>query len=194
MREHCHTAWVSDEVFKSFERARGRDFDFRSLAGDESLAQTLRVEVMRLAQDSPRFLKQLALNALTRNVPLNWRGAVDTDAQGTVDLKLQGSAIFVDASRIYSLAHGIDQTNTRARLEAVGPVLKVANTEYSAWVGGFEFLQMLRLRIQLEEGASVDAPNRVTVASLNDIDRRILRESFRVARQLQQRLQLDYER
>jgi CBS domain-containing protein len=32
------------------------------------------------------------------------------------------------------------------------------------------------------------------VARLNDIDRRILRESFRVARSLQQRLQMDYER
>jgi len=32
------------------------------------------------------------------------------------------------------------------------------------------------------------------VEQLNDIDRRILKETFRVARSLQQRLQLDYER
>jgi CBS domain-containing protein len=32
------------------------------------------------------------------------------------------------------------------------------------------------------------------IAELNDIDRRILRETLRVARQLQQRLQLDYQR
>jgi CBS domain-containing protein len=53
---------------------------------------------------------------------------------------------------------------------------------------------MLRLRIQLDDEALPDAPNRIVVATLNDIDRRILRESFRVARQLQQRLQLDYQR
>jgi len=111
-----------------------------------------------------------------------------------VDLKLQGTAIFVDAARIYSLAYGIDQTNTRKRLEATGPLLKLADTEYGAWVGGFEFLQMLRLRIQLDGEALPEAPNRVVVARLNDIDRRILRESFRVARQMQQRLQLDYQR
>lgn len=169
-------------------------FDFRALAGDKSLAGTLRHEVMQAAQRTPRFLKQMALNALTRNVPLNWRGAVDTDAQGTLDLKLQGTAIFVDAARIYSLAHGIDQTNTRKRLEAVGPLLKLADTEYGAWIAGFEFLQMLRLRLQLEGSAAPDAPNRMPVAGLNDIDRRILRESFRVARQMQQRLQLDYQR
>lgn len=169
-------------------------FDFRPLAGDKPLAGALRQEVMQAARRTPRFLKQLALNALTRSVPLNWRGAVDTDDQGTVDLKLQGTAIFVDAARLYSLAHGVDQTNTRKRLEAVGPLMNLADTEYGAWVGGFEFLQILRLRIQLESQVLPDGPNRIVVASLNDIDRRILRESFRVARQMQQRLQLDYQR
>jgi CBS domain-containing protein len=63
-----------------------------------------------------------------------------------------------------------------------------------AWVEGFEFLQVLRLRIQLESQALPDEPNRMVVARLNDIDRRILRESLHVARQLQQRLQMDYQR
>ncbi len=169
-------------------------FDFRPLAGDAQLAVLLRQEVKLAAQSTPRFLKQMALNALTRSVPLNWRGAVDMDEQGTVDLKLQGTAIFVDAARLYSLAHGIDQTSTRKRLEAVGTLLSLPSTEYGAWVDGFEFLQILRLRIQLDTQNQADHPNRIVVASLNDIDRRILRESFRVARQLQQRLQLDYQR
>ena len=169
-------------------------FDFRPLIGDSQLAVGLRQEVIQAAQGTPRFLKQMALNALTRTVPLNWRGAVDTDEQGAVDLKLQGTAIFVDAARIYSLAHGIDHTNTRKRLEAVGALLNLPATEYGAWVDGFEFLQILRLRIQLDNQTLTDSPNKIVVASLNDIDRRILRESFRVARQLQQRLQLDYQR
>lgn len=169
-------------------------FDFRPLAGDAQLAAWLRQEVIQTAQGTPRFLKQMALNALTRSVPLNWRGAVDTDEQGTVDLKLQGTAIFVDAARLYSLAHGIDQTSTHKRLEAIGALLSLPSTEYGAWVDGFEFLQILRLRVQLDSQNQADHPNRIVVASLNDIDRRILRESFRVARHLQQRLQLDYQR
>ncbi|MDO9278901.1 MAG: DUF294 nucleotidyltransferase-like domain-containing protein [Polaromonas sp.] len=169
-------------------------FDFRHLAGDATLAHSLRQEVVQAAQQTPRFLKQMALNALTRGVALNWRGAIDTDANGTLDLKLQGAAIFVDVARIYSLAHGLAQTNTRQRLEAAGQHMALAENEYGAWVSGFEFLQMLRLRIQLEGGAALEQPNRLLVASLNDIDRRILRETLRVARQLQQRLQLDYQR
>ena len=169
-------------------------FDFRPLAGDLSLAHALRASVVRGARSTPRFLKQMALNALTRNAPLNWRGAIDSDAQGMLDLKLRGTAIFVDAARIYSLAHGIQETNTRKRLDAVGPLLKLAETEYGAWISGFEFLQMLRLRIQLESDGTQAAPNEILVTSLNDIDRRILRESIKVAHRIQQRLQLDYER
>lgn len=169
-------------------------FDFRPLAGDASLANTLRDEVTQRAQGVPRFHKLMAMNALTRNVALNWRGAVDTDAGGHVDLKLQGTGIFVDAARIYSLALGVKATNTRQRLEAVGKELNVAPAEYGAWVTAFEFLQMLRLRIQVSDHTDLDAPNRIALNTLNHIDQRILRESFRVGRKLQQRLQLDYER
>ncbi|HET8744594.1 MAG TPA: DUF294 nucleotidyltransferase-like domain-containing protein [Ramlibacter sp.] len=167
-------------------------FDLRPLAGDARLAESLREQVLAQARRTPRFLKQLALNALAHGAPLNWHGGIETDERGTVDLKLQGTALFVDAARIHALAHGIAATNTRQRLEAAGAALGVPASEYEGWVGGFEFLQMLRLRVQLE-GADA-AGNRVVVASLNDIDRRILKASFGVARQLQQRLRLDYDR
>lgn len=169
-------------------------FDLRPLAGNEQLAALLRGEVLEAARRNPRFLKQLALNALGHGAPLNWLGGIDADAAGTLDLKLQGTALFVDAARIYSLAHGVPATSTRERLEAAGPRMGVPGAEYEAWVGAFEFLQMLRLRIQLEVADAGEHPNRLRVATLNDIDRRILKECFRVARLLQQRLQLDYER
>ncbi len=169
-------------------------FDFRPLAGDQTLAHRLRQEVNRAASRVPRFLKQLALNALTREPPLNWMGGIAADDEGRIDLKLQGTAIFVDGARLYALSQGVAATSTRERLEAVGPVLGVTAAEYEAWVRGFEFLQMLRLQIQLEGAAAGEQPNHIVVDSLNDIDRRILKETFRVARSLQQRLQLDYER
>jgi CBS domain-containing protein len=169
-------------------------FDFRPLAGDAEMAHGLRQEVSAAARRSPRFIKQLAINALRHSAPLNWLGSIATDEAGLIDLKLQGAAIFVDVARIYALSHGISATSTRERLVAVGPLLGLAASEYGAWVGGFEFLQRLRLQIQLEGTATQQQPNHLRVASLNNIDRRILRESFRVARSMQQRLQLDYER
>jgi len=54
---------------------------------------------------------------------------------------------------------------------------------------------MLRLQVQMSqtEGAS-DQANMIELATLNDIDRRILKESLRVARGLQQKMELDYQR
>jgi CBS domain-containing protein len=169
-------------------------FDLRPLAGAQSLAQPLREVVRTRAAQLPRFARQLAQNAL-RNAPrLNWRGALDPQREGPhewIDLKLSGTMIFVDAARLYALALGVDATGTRARFEAVGAALQVDGRECQTWIGAFEFLQMLRLRVQAGAGAN---PNRLDLNTLNHIDRRILKESFRAAQRLQQRMTLDYMR
>jgi CBS domain-containing protein len=46
----------------------------------------------------------------------------------------------------------------------------------------------------MEQVGTAGAVNQVRVDSLHDVDRRILKESLRVAGRLQQRLRLDYER
>lgn len=169
-------------------------FDFRPLAGDARLARTLREEVSRLAQGTPRFLKQLALNALGRRAPLNWHGGIATDSDGCVDLKLQGTGIYVDVARLYALASGVADSNTRQRLEHIGPKLGLAATEFQSWISGFEFLQMLRLQKQLRSDLPLEQANRVRVEDLNDIDRRVLKEALREARSMLSRMQLDYDR
>jgi len=173
-------------------------FDLRPLAGRLELAQPLREMLLREPPRVPRFIKQMADNALRNRAPLNWLGAIDTNEVGgrqVVDLKLRGTAIFVDAARLYALAHGLDASSTRERLLAVGQALQLAAGEGEAWVAAFEFLQMLRLRNQLDDTRMPDAaPNMIDVDRLNDLDRRVLKESFRVARSLQQRIELDYQR
>jgi len=172
-------------------------FDLRPIAGNAELAELLRAHISERAARLPRFVKQLADNALERRPPLNWRGGIDTtevDGRATIDLKLQGTAIFVDAARVYALAYGIAETGTRARFEAVGRALGLPVQESESWSVGFEFLQMLRLTVQMGSDVPADAANRIDVEALNHIDRRVLRETLRVARQLQQRIELDYRR
>ena len=173
-------------------------FDLRPLLGNASLASALRDLVTHKAAGLPRFIKQMADNALRSRPPLSWLGSVETrdvDGHGMIDLKHSGTAIFVDVARLYALAHGVTETGTRQRFEALGPLLKVAPNESQAWVAAFEFLQMLRLRLQMAHpGAAPDQANLVELSTLNDIDRRMLKESFRVARRLQQKMELDYQR
>jgi CBS domain-containing protein len=117
-----------------------------------------------------------------------------------IDLKLHGTAVYVDAARLYALAHGVAATNTRERFMSAAQAMGVPTREAEAWVSGFEYLQLLRLQVQLarERREAVDAsdgnPNLIRVDMLNDIDRRVLKESLRVARRLQQRIELDYVR
>jgi CBS domain-containing protein len=172
-------------------------FDLRPIAGRLALAQPLR-EMLREAARVPRFIKQMADNALRSRAPLDWLGALETRDEGDhrwLDLKLRGTALFVEAARLYTLAHGLDAASTRARLLAVAQALQVP-AEGESWVAAFEFLQMLRLRVQLDErsGEALERPNEVDVALLNAIDRRVLKESVRIARSLQQRVELDYAR
>ena len=69
----------------------------------------------------------------------------------------------------------------------------LALSEYEAWVGGFEFLQMLRLRIQLESDRGAEHPNRLKLATSTTSTGASSRRRS-ASRMLQQRLQLDYER
>jgi CBS domain-containing protein len=198
----CLTFWDWSERFAHWiEHGGPQDllnasiyFDLRPLAGNEQLALQLQQEVVDSARRTPRFLKQMAQNALSHGAPLNWLGGIDVDERGSIDLKLQGTAIFVEAARLYALTYGSVLTSTRERLESTGMRIGLAPAEYQGWIGGFEFLQMLRLRVQLENAPPPEQANRLVVAELNDIDRRILKESLRVGRSLQQRLHLDYER
>jgi CBS domain-containing protein len=173
-------------------------FDLRPLVGNAALSVALRERVVQKAAGLPRFIKQLADNALRNRAPLNWLGGIETHEVGgraCVDLKFNGTAIFVDVARLYALAHGVAATNTRERFEALGPLLRVQPHESQAWVAAFEFLQMQRLQAQMAQpDAAPEHANLVEPASLNDIDRRMLKESFRVARRLQQQMELDYQR
>ena len=180
-------------------------FDLRPLAGQAALAGPLRERITQQAKRWPRFLKQMADNALLQRPALNWRGALDTqdvNGRAMLDLKQRGTAVFVGAARLFALAHGVSALGTRARLEAVAPLMHVAPSEGQAWIAAFEFLQMLRLRLQIGDAsqptspavlaAAQSEPNQIDLGTLNHMDLRMLKEACRVARGLQQRIELDY--
>jgi CBS domain-containing protein len=172
-------------------------FDFRALAGDSSLAQALRDHVTPRAAAVPRFLKQMSDNALRNGPPQSWTaGVLETlfsREAAVVDLKLNGTVPFVDAARLLALANGIRATGTVERFETLATMGVVPAAEVRGWVDSFQFFQSLRLRAQhMGEPGSEGNPNSLDTRTLSGLDRRILKEAFREARRLQQRLALDY--
>ncbi|MGH8772888.1 MAG: putative nucleotidyltransferase substrate binding domain-containing protein, partial [Burkholderiales bacterium] len=91
-------------------------------------------------------------------------------------------------------ASGVSQTSTLARLRASGNALKMQSEGVEAWVQAFLFIQLLRLRQQQrdnQEGREMH--NHLNPDSLNEMDRRMLKEAMRQARKLQSRLARDYK-
>ena len=171
-------------------------FDFRAVTGDAALAETMRSHVTARAQGNSRFLKQMSDNALRNAPPPSWTGGLlghlFSSEAALVDLKLNGTAPFVDGARLLSLAHGVMVTGTAERFAALVERGAIPASEGSAWTDSFQFLQSLRLRVQHQHAATVDNPNVIDTRTLSDLDRRILKEAFRQARKLQQRLAVDF--
>lgn len=171
-------------------------FDFRPLFGEAALATGLRDWLSDRVAGNFRFLHQMAANALQNRPPLGFpRGfqVARTGAhRGTLDLKLNGTTIFVDAARIFSLAHRVTATSTAERLRGVAAALGTGPLELEAWVRSFYFLLALRLRSQEGDGAAGGGANRLAPADLDGLERSTLREVFRQAKELQRRLSADF--
>lgn len=172
-------------------------FDFRPIYGDDALADQLHAWVHERVRRSPVFLRHMADNALQAQPALGRLGGFVTDdapgAEGTIDLKLHGARIFIDAARIYALAHAVPQTNTAGRLRAVRTAIGMSDADADAAVGAFFAVQAVRLRVQARRHET-DATlhNRIDPAHLGRLDSTLLKESLRIARELQHRLALDY--
>lgn len=170
-------------------------FDFRPLYGREELVAELQEWLLHRVKGNTAFLRAMAGNALEQAPPLGWwrdfRLGGGPDFPRTLDLKGQGIRLFVDAARIFALAHGVAQTNTVERLRGVRQALGMPVEEVAAMAASFYQIQRLRLQNQVS-GEFPDAANRLNPDRLHKLDRLILKEALREARTLQQRLRLDY--
>ncbi|MFN0163141.1 MAG: DUF294 nucleotidyltransferase-like domain-containing protein [Burkholderiales bacterium] len=164
-------------------------FDLRPLAGRTELADSLSTW---LAEEAPRrqpFLRALAANALATTPPGGLFAALVEHA--SIDLKAQGARPIIDAARVLALAQGLPATATIQRLRlwaARAGDIPLAEAAIQA----FQFIQGLRISRQLRGVADPLVANHIDIGGLNDLDRRILKEAFRQARKLQDRLRVDY--
>lgn len=173
-------------------------FDLRALYGEAQPADELRRWVLARAAAVPRFLRQLAENALRNQPPLGLIRDFVVERAGehadTINLKLRGVLPFVDGARLLALAHGISETNTLARLRAAARLEAVRTAETEAWCDAYAFIQLLRARRhQAQERAGQPLDNYVDPEQLNQLDRRVLKESFRQARKLQSFIALEHQ-
>lgn len=173
-------------------------FDFRPLHGRADLADRLHEHLFAQSSDNSAFQRMLAANALTVSPPLglirDFVTQTDEEGKSFIDLKTYGARLFVDAARVLALANGIKAASTVKRLRRIANEKGAADSETEALIDAFNFIQLLRLRHQhLEAGHGRPGDNRIFVGRLNQLDRRILKEAFRQAKNLQLHIKMNYQ-
>jgi CBS domain-containing protein len=173
-------------------------FDFRAIYGERAPVEELQGWVAERVPVNATFLRQMAENALRNRPPLglvrDFVVASGGEYPDTIDLKLNGTMPFVDGARLLALSNRLAETSTLGRFRAVVKAGALQEKEADAWCDAYAFIQLLRMRAhQLQESRGLPLDNHINPDSLNDLDRRILKEAFRQARKLQTHLALDYQ-
>ncbi|WP_110971494.1 DUF294 nucleotidyltransferase-like domain-containing protein [Pseudomonas huaxiensis] len=174
-------------------------FDLRVVWGNDDSCEQLRQSVLDQVADNRLFQRMMADNALRQKPPVGrFREFVLTrsgnDKAATLDLKVQGLTPFVDGARLLALANGISANNTLERLRQLVEKEVIDPLDGGAFEEAYHFIQQTRMQQhQLQTRQNLPYSNRVDPDSLNDLDRRILRESLRQAQRLQSSLALRYQ-
>ena len=194
--EHRFATWVDQGNPEQLAEV-GIFFDLRAVYGDSGAVERLRRGVLERAAGHPGFLRAMAASALRNRPPLGLvsesGGSEGGEHPDALDLKGQGAAVFVDGARLLALGARVPETSTLARLRAVAAKGGLGKDEAGAFCDAYAFIELLRMRHrQTRERAGLALDDRVDPHTLNELDRRILREAFRQARKLQARIARDY--
>ena len=173
-------------------------FDLRVVWGDEQGCAQLRRQLLADVADNSLFQRLMAANALRHRPPLgrfrDFVVARKGAEKDTFDLKEEGLTPFVDGARLLALAHGVEDSSTLRRFAELVRLEVIDAQDGAAYEEAYHFIQQARLQLHQQQAAQ-DLPlsNRLDPDSLNHLDRRILRESFRQAQRLQASLALRYQ-
>jgi CBS domain-containing protein len=95
-------------------------FDLRTLVGDEELTERLRHHIFSEVTARPIFLYYLAESTINFRLPADPLGRLRAEGPDGNVLNLKKVMLhFVSFVRIYALRHGLEETNTVARLETL---------------------------------------------------------------------------
>ncbi len=126
-------------------------FDFRPVHGDRGLAAELRRFIAEHLRGEPPFFLHLARDALQRRLPPLFEGGILRDLlhAGTPLLDTKDALIpFVSFARLYALRHGVEVTNTLARLDGLLERGVLKPGFHADLAGAFTFLAGVRLARQ----------------------------------------------
>jgi CBS domain-containing protein len=181
--------WVNDPEPQKV-RYSSIFFDFAPLAGDPTLAQSLREVVHREIREFQGFLYHMMTLDLRYKVPVGLLGRFlvekSGDHKGELSVKQGGSVYIVDCIRMFALEKELSKLTTLDRLKTL-----VERNVFSAETAehiraAFEALIFLRLRNEISRiDAGFEPSHFLDPATLTRNEQDLLRESFHAVSKLQ---------
>jgi CBS domain-containing protein len=173
-------------------------FDVRTIAGDASLLEGLRRDVLQRTRGNQLFLAHMVGNALSRQPPLGLFGGLATlksgEHKGTLDLKMSGIVPIVDLARVYALAAGHPAVNTHERLAHAADSGEINPQGVADLRDALEYLSTVRLRHQSRQlAAGHAADNYLDPEEVSSFERGRLKHAFGVVKTLQDVLAQRYQ-
>ena len=173
-------------------------FDLRPVHGEQRLYQRLQVEILNKTRNNGIFTAYMAANALTHRPPLGFfRTFVlihDGKHDDTLDLKHRGIVPITDLARALALSQGVSAINTNDRLQAAVRSGALSEEMGENLEDALEFIASLRIRHQanlIRQGAPID--NYLPPDDLSELDRKHLRDAFKVIQGMQETLEHRYQ-
>jgi len=178
------TSWISEPTPEAVLKSL-IFFDYRPLAGNETLVWELGAHLDRLIPEYPAFTGFLANMLVQNRPPIGFFGSVAVERGGEhkdgLNLKIKAVTPLVDIARLFALEKGIRHASTWERLESQrgGSTLisdLVDELEYA-----LEFITLLRIHHQynqMEAGKPID--NFIHLDTLSHLERKSLKNIFRL--------------
>ena len=165
-------------------------FDFRFGFGDKELAGNLREHLIKIIPNNDIFLYHMARECVATRSPLsffkNFIVEKNGDHKNRLNLKQNGLVTFVNFARIMALKHGIRESNTISRLNALKECKAISPEFLRETIDAYEFIMQIRLNHQLRQVEAEQPPdNFINPAHLTDLEKQTLKEAFEVTRRMQ---------
>jgi CBS domain-containing protein len=173
-------------------------FDLRPVHGESELFNELQSEILNKTRGNGIFTAFMAANALQHRPPLGFfRSFVlihDGAHDDTFDVKHRGIVPITDIARVFALTKGLTQVNTTNRLRAAAETSILSQEMGENLIDALEFIASIRSNHQAEQfrlGIKMD--NYVSPGELSELDRKHLKDAFRVIQDMQETLDNRYQ-
>jgi len=173
-------------------------FDFRAIYAESDYDEALREHLGQALEGNRLFLRFMAKNGLYNRAPLGFLRQLVVERGGEhknkLNLKNSGLMPLVDGARVLALDQGVMATGTLDRLAAAAEAGVLRPALAADLAEAFGFITLMRIGRHLEARAAGQTPdNYIDPASLGSLQRKTLKESFRVISEFQALLEHRYQ-